>query len=320
MKRFSQILILFLVIALTGAGCSWFGGDGKILPAGPRPANFDGLNPDEAAKKINFVPGSQIEIRQTYLGLGAQLAEQLSDGDKTNVRIITIERFAPMNYANLSWQLSQNVETEESKNARADYEEQLANLAEDQNPPEEPELITERQTVVGSLDEIDLKNSHKLLLPAYWPTGEASVNGLSAIWVSDDVYRELTRTKVSTIYFGILDSALFGAMSSAKEFADSINALRGETAKVADKVDVDLVNADEPSNWSLMVNGEEVEVEVIKARNWFGEIVVLDNPQNPLILKMTFNPVSAGALDLVSGTTFLKALLGYEVTQLNGVE
>jgi hypothetical protein len=301
------------MVSVVGAGCFSLKKDNvsKILPAGPRPANFDGVSSEEASKRINFVPGSQIEIRQTYLGTGARLAEELSNGDKTGVRIITIERFAPANYANLNWSLSQDVETQMSILARTAYEAGETDI--------KPEIETERLTVVGSIKNIDLKNSHKLFLPAYWPTDQAEIAGLSAIWASVDVLEEL-QTKNSTIYFGILDSALFGAMSTAKEFADSINALNKDMAQVSSKVEVDLVKADEPSDWELMVNGEKVTVQVIKARNWFGEIVVLNNPQNPLILKMTFNPDSAEALDQSSGTGLLKSLLGYEITQLNGVQ
>jgi len=321
MKRTIAIVAFLAFLAVLGAGCLWFNNDdNKILPAGPRPADLQDITPEEASKRINFVPGSQIEIRQTYLGVGAQLAEQLSEGDKSGVRIITVERFAPMNLAGIRWQLSQNMETDESQAARAKYNEALKNQKEGESAPEEPQAVTERRTVVGSLSDINLKNTHKLFLPAYWPTDAGNIPDLSAIWVSADVYEELKGTKNSTIYFGILDSVLFGAMSSAQEFAKAIDALRNDSAQVSAKVDVDLVRAEDPSEWDLMVNGEQVKVQVIKANNWFGEIVVLDNPQNPLILKMTFNPVSAGALDLISGTAFLKTLLGYEVTQLNGVQ
>lgn len=314
MNRVFLVVAVFITVSIIGAGCFSLKKEkvAQILPAGPRPADFSGVSAEEAAKRINFVPGSQIEIRQTYLGMGAKQAEELSNGDKTGVRIITVERFAPGNYANLNWSLSQEVETQASIKARNAYEAGETDV--------KPEPETERLTVVGSLKNIDLKNSHKLFLPAYWPTDQAEISGHSAIWVSADVLEELQKTKNSTIYFGILDSALFGAMNTAKEFADSIQALRQDASEASVKTELDLVKAEDPSDWELMVNGEKVKVQVIKANNWFGEIVVLNNPQNPLILKMTFNPISAGALDLFSGTGFLKSLLGYEVTQLNGVQ
>ncbi len=314
MKRALFTIIILIGISIIGAGCFAFKKEKatQILPAGPRPADLVGISPEEASKRINFVPGSQIEIRQTYLGLGAQQAEELSNGDKTGVRIITVERFAPGNYANLNWSLSQEVETQESIQAQTAYETGEIDI--------KPEVKNERLTVVGSLKNIDLKNSHKLFLPAYWPTNQAEINGLSAIWVGTDVLEELQKTKNSTIYFGILDSALFGDMDTAKEFANAIQALRQDASIASDKTEIDLAKAEDASNWDLMVNGEKVTVQVIKARNWFGEIIVLNNPQNPLILKMTFNSDSMKTLASVSGVDFLKSLLSYEVTQLNGVQ
>ena len=320
MKRIIEILAFFALLVVLGAGCLWFNNDTKILPTGPRPADLDSVSPEEAAKRINFVAGSQIEIRQTYLGEGAQEAEKLSDGDKSGVRIITIERFAPMNSTNLRWQLSQDVETQESINARNSYDAAIKNPEDNEQTPDEPLVTTDRQTVVGSLVDINLKNSHKLFLPAYWPTGEGRASDLSAIWASADVYEEIKGTKNSTIYYGILDSALFGAMSIAKEFSVATDALKKDSASISNKVDIDLTQAEEASDWDLMVNGKEIKVQVIKARNWFGEIVVLNNPQNPLILKMTFDPSAVPTLDSNNGTAFLKTLLGYEVTQLNGVQ
>jgi hypothetical protein len=43
---------------------------------------------------------------------------------------------------------------------------------------------------------------------------------------------------------------------------------------------------------------------------------VLNNPQNPLIVKMTLNPASASAVNLTQGLSALKNVFGYEVTNL----
>lgn len=321
-----KALVLFLLIVFLGAGCVWFKGKvadiPKMMPSGPRLADFDGLTPEQAAKNINFVPGSQIELRQTYLGMGAKLADNLAGDDKEGVRIITLERFAPFNYANLSWKLSRRVETQESISAREEYE------SSDQSQPigqviktNPPETETEMVAVQGGLESINLENSHALYLPAYWPSERAQAKSTSAIWLSEDVYKELTTTRNSTIYYGILDENLFGAMKLAKQFADSVAALKNKAQQESKNTEVELVRADEDfTDWTLKVNGQDITVQVFKARNWFGEMVVLNNPQNPLILKMTLNPLALGALDLLDGGVFLQSLLGYEVTRLEGVQ
>ncbi len=321
-----KVLVLLLLIIFLGAGCVWFKDKvadiPKIVPSGPRLADFDGLTPEQAAKNINFVPGSQIELRQTYLGIGAKLADSLAGDDKEGVRIITLERFAPFNYANLSWKLSRRVETQESVSAREEYE------GENQNQPigqviktNPPETETEMVAVQGGLEDINLDNAHALYLPAYWPSERASAQSTSAIWLSEDVYKELTTTRNSTIYYGILDENLFGAMKLAKQFADSVAALKNKAQQESKNTEVELVRADEDfTDWTLKVNGQDITVQVFKARNWFGEMVVLNNPQNPLILKVTLNPLALGALDLLDGGVFLQSLLGYEVTRLEGVQ
>lgn len=312
MRIKASIFVILLGVMALGAGCDWgktvisnITGSGQ--PAGPRLASFDGLSPADASKNINFVPGSQVEMRQTYLGLGAKLADKLSGDSKDGVRIITIERFAPMRVANIKWKLSRLVETSASVNARS------------KGTATEP--VTEMQTVAGGLENIDLTSTHKLYPPAYWPTESIPAKSTSAIWVSNEVFEELSRTKTATVYFGITDQFLFGALNTAKQFSSAIDALKGEAKKIENKTDVDLTQADaELAEWPLNVNGKDIKVQVIKARNWFGEIVILNNPQNPLILKMTFNPLTKGVLDIVAGDGFLQTLLGYEITRLDNVQ
>lgn len=254
-----------LALVLVGAGCSWIKGKtsdiSSVIPAGPKPANFEGATPAEAAKRINFVPGSQLEIRQTYLGTGAKLADALAGDNKDGVRIVTLERFAPMVYAKLGWKLSRQTTT------------------------------TGMQTVKGNIENIDLKNSHKLYPPAYWPSETIDAKDTSAIWLSKDTFDELTKTKHATLYYGLTDSLLYGDLKTAKEFAEAITALNDQVGEASKKTDPDWAKADDDySDWTLKVNGQDVKVQVMKVRNWFGEIVVLNNPQNPLIIKITFNP------------------------------
>lgn len=319
MRIKTGIFIALLGVLTFGAGCNWGKAvisniTGSEQPAGPRLAEFDGLNAADASKNINFVAGSQIEMRQTYLGLGAKLADKLSGDNKEGVRIITIERFAPKKVANLKWKLSRKVETDASIKARQAYE-------NGGSKGTAPEVVTEMRTVAGSIENVDLTTTHKLFPPAYWPTEAIHSRGTSAIWVSDEVFEELTKTKTATVYFGITDQMLFGALKTANQFSDAIDKLKGETTKVEGKTDVDLTQAEaELAEWPLSVNGKDIKVQVIKARNWFGEIVILNNPQNPLILKMTFNPITKGLINLIGGDGFLQSLLGYEITRLDNVQ
>ncbi|MBU2566019.1 hypothetical protein KKG46_00480 [Patescibacteria group bacterium] len=312
-----KIFTLIIFLAVLGAGCAWFGSNGNIGPiaAGPRPADLEDVSPEEASKRINFVVGSQIEMVQSTV------VENHDSDNKEGVRIITIDRFAPMYYANLNWKLSLDAETQDSIQARRQYDQDLEEDNLGDNPAPAPEIVTERQTVVGTVDQLDLNKSHNLFLPAYWPPDEVEANGNSGIWLSDEVYEEIKRTGDSTIYFGMADSSLFGLMGQSTEFANAIKDLQKDLSAISGKIDPDLTTVTtEVADWPLYVNGKEVTVRVIKASNWFGDMVILDNKQNPLILKMTFNPQATSALESSGNKVLLESLLSYEVTRLSGVQ
>jgi len=288
-----------------------------MLPAGPRPADLDNVSPAEASRRINFVAGSQIEMRQLLPGNASTTVNNQAADNKEGIRIVTVEHFAPMVYAQLNWKLGQKYETQASKDARAAYE----RLPAKTRPAQPPKPVMELQNVIGLLQNISLKDSHRLWSPAYWPPEPVNADFSSAIWVSQSVFEELTKTHDSTVYFGYLDNSLYGVMQSAQPFAEAVGRLRAEVKKIEDKVDPDqTVSETEFADWPLLVNGKQATVQVIKARSWYGDIVVLNNPQNPLILKMTLNPKDAGVLQNVSPDGFLQTLLGYEVTELNGVQ
>ncbi|MBU2613667.1 hypothetical protein KJ925_04415 [Patescibacteria group bacterium] len=311
-RLLAQSAFVLIALAVAGWGC--------IRPfdrlaeyAGPKVSTFGDDSPAEVAQKINFVPGSIIETRQTFLGFGAKLAAALAGEGKEGARIIVVSRFAPMNVADVEWRLVTRVEAESSIAARE--------AAKKKNEPEpEPEMVD--QVSQGGIGGFDLVDAHSLYLPAFWPEqGGAPSLGTSGIWLSDDVFQSLSRNRVATLDFGLLDATINGAIAKVAGFREAFAALQKQVTDVGDRTDVFKLDAEaELASWPLRVNGEDVDVEVIKARNWFGEIVVLNNRQNPLVLKATLNPVASGAGELFSGLGTLKALVGYEVTELRDVQ
>lgn len=304
-------VLVFLVFL--GWGCNWFKPAAlrvpEMLPAGPRPADLDNVTPADASKRINLVQGSQVMLRQTYLGQSAKQEDEKAAGSMENVRIVTIERFAPENVASLSWKLNQRVETDASKKAREEYLQTKPSA----RPEKEPEAVTEIMTVVGGISDLNLKDGHGLYLPAYWPTEKAYSQDTSGIWLSRVVYEELTKTHVSTVYANLFDQGFSARIGQSLEFSQALAAVAAEKNKIENKIDPDLMTAEtEFSDWTLKINGKDVNVQVLKAKNWYGEIVVLNNPQNPLILKFNLDPAVSNP--------FLQTLMGYEITELSGIE
>lgn len=306
----AQSAFVLIAFAVAGWGC--------IRPfdrlaeyAGPTTSTFGDESPSEATKKINFVPGSVIETRQTFLGFGAKLAAALAGEDKEGTRIIVLKRFAPMNIADVEWKLATMVEAESSIAARAEARKQKK---------AEPEPIMVEQVSQGTISGFNLVDGHSLYLPAFWPESPAATAlGTSGIWLSDDVFQSLSRNYIATLDFGLLDATINGTIAKLAGFREAFAALQGQVEKAEGRTDVFKLEG-EISEWSLKVNGKDVKVEVIKARTWFGDIVVLNNRQNPLVLKATLNPVASGTGELFTGVGTLKALVGYEVTELFDVQ
>ncbi|MFH1077751.1 MAG: hypothetical protein V1745_00500 [Patescibacteria group bacterium] len=312
-RLLAQSTFVLIAFAVAGWGC--------IRPfdrlaeyAGPTTSTFGDESPAEVTKKINFVPGSVIEMRQTFLGFGAKLAAALAGEDKEGTRIIVLKRFAPMNIADVEWKLATMVESESSIAARAEARKQKK---------AEPEPVMVEQVSQGTISGFNLVDGHSLYLPAFWPEDKttATALGTSGIWLSDDVFQSLSRNHIATLDFGMLDATINGTVAKLAGFREAFAALQGQVEKAGSRTDVFKLEGEaEVSEWPLKVNGKDVKVEVIKARTWFGDIVVLNNRQNPLVLKATLNPVASGTGDLFTGVGTLKALVGYEVTELIDVQ
>lgn len=301
MKKFSAFFATLLALGLVGAGCP-----SSLLkpvpqlsaPSAPKLASFENLTSAQAAEKIAFVGGNVIVMKQGFKGIAGQLIEKLGFGGGEGERDIVLRGFAPAVKADLEWKLTAHVPPN----------------------PKDPTDSGIRQTT-GVITGANLLTSHKLYLPGYWVEGEQGSKDASVIWLSQDVFEDLSKSKFGTLDFGILDLEQTGALKIAQDLSQALNKFRTTVERASAKKDVYDIEADpEPSDWPLIVNGKNVTVQVIKARNWFGEIVVLNSKKNPLVLKVTLNPLAIAAIDSASGGSLLKYGLGYEITELKDIQ
>jgi hypothetical protein len=318
--RFSRLLAGFALVALMGAGCDW-----RSLPLVERfaPASTStvalGGTPLEAAKAIQFLPGDTFEVRQTVFGFGAFLPDLL--GSKDGVRMVTITRFAPANFANFSWTVTTEKETKASIDARTAYERDL-----EQNPrgigekvavPPVPQM--ERVTASGTVMDVSLKTPHSAYLPAYWSPGLNNLmNEKSGIWLSEDAFMELVRTRHTILNLGVFDAEANQAAKNVADLKTTLDRLRKQANEDSKFQDLTLLEA-EPDfiEYPLEVNGRTVMVSAIKAKNWFGEVIILNSAQNPMILKVTMNPLAASASDAIGGNVaLLDKMYGYEISNI----
>jgi len=305
MPRNITIVSILCLTLILGAGC---GKKDVVSPDGN--VNTDvlaSLNAEEAAKAIVFKKGSSLVIQQTAVPFEGNV---YFDESKKSERYVEVESFNPTGQTQLNWQSEHFVETDASKAAREEFE-----TGEREDGAEPPEKEYDRVVTSGKLTSVKLEKPHELSLPVNWKAEEDNTRS-SAIWVSRDAFKELSGTRSSTIYLDAVEAANIATLGSA-DLQRAVSSLRESVRGVANRTDVDSMNVEgDVVNWPIIVNDEAIKVQAVKARNWFGEIVVLNNPNNPLILKFEFNPnvegIEAGSEEM----NIIRGLLGYEVTEI----
>ena len=316
----SRLCVALSLAASMGFGCRG-SAPSTVEVTGPKPAVFENVSPKDAAAKINFTAGNILLIRQGFTGLASSIAAKFGFGVDEGVRTVVIKSFAPSQRADVEWKLTSKVETAASIKARADFEKKKKPVGIGEAELKAPEPVYQTREVTGSVLKANLQSAHSLFLPAAWPEGITDAYGSGIIWLSSDVYENLVKSKQSTLDLGLFEPSISKTLESVGEFKTALGKLKGQVDQVGDRQDVYLFTADpDLTDWKLKVNGADVTVQVFKAHSWFGEIVVLNNPQNPLVLKVTVNPLSSGILDLVSGKSAFKDFLGYEVTELKDIQ
>jgi hypothetical protein len=288
-----------LAIALVlGGGCF---GKKNANPGSAEPPS----SAETAASPVILRGGSSFLIQQEAIAFEGKfdLVEP-----KQNKRRVTLASFQPGVSTNIDWEWNQLVLTDEAKSALKAYE-------DGGKQGDAPKPSYGQIQGGGTLSDIGLK-SHDLSLPAEWDVGDR-VDRAGTLFVSGDVYQELSRTGYSTVFIDVANAARMAVGGDEaqnaflKEIADRAKSLDGKT-------EVDLMKA-EPGrvDYPVKINGMDSTVKAIKAKNWYGEILVLDDPQNPLVLRFDFNPDLEGIKASEHDVKVLKGLLSYSVTEIN---
>lgn len=304
-SKTSLLACLCAGLILTGLGCS----------KGSTIENTTDSQAQDSAKQVEFIAGDTFVIKQNIYGLGSFLSGL---GSETGgARNVTITRFAPGYGASLDWNMTLKSESASSVAARDAYAQDLKDGKATGLPPK-PEF---NETVTsGSIQNINLRGSHSAYFPSYWEATSTLLNEeRSAIWLSEDGYQELTRTGRTVLNYGIFDESFERAtkgFATVKQAMDEFRKKADEAATA--NTDLTLMQVDpSETKYELMVNGEKKTVSIIKARNWFGEVWILNNQQNPMILKAKLNPFKSSVGDAIAGNEeFFNQFFGFEVTDI----
>ncbi len=295
-RTWTAILAVSLIVVLVGFGCA------KKHPAGT------GSSAANGSASLVFKKDSKIVLEQTaFLFEGApQIVDPSHDK-----RDIVLTAFHPGIDADLSWQITQLVLTDESKKAQQAF-------VDHGSTGTAPEAKYGQLMGAGTLPGVDLRSTHHLGTPLSWAIGEGAPSRSSEIWVSEDVYRELSRTQSSTVYLDIPLEGVLSAAAGSPSLLKLVTDIKAHATSVGDRTDADLMKVTEKlAAYPIKVNGKDATVPVIKAKNWYGEITVLDTPQNPLVLAFDFHPPMDGITAKPEDVKLLNGLLSYQIIEID---
>lgn len=186
------------------------------------------------------------------------------------------------------------------------------------DPERSMTLAWKTASATGVLELGAYDGARAMLLPAFWIEGEASAEANGGLWLSRAAYDDLTIGAGATEWrLGLAENA-FAALSKA---LTTFNALAAKLSASATSTPLAspftirktaLVEA-----YPMTVDGRIVLVRAVKASGWFGEFLILENRENPLILKATVNPLAEPALKALESAEVRWEELGYEITSIS---
>lgn len=241
-------------------------------------------------------PGMQIGLVTTTLG-GLAPRTSVNPNELGGGMLVTVQKIQPGESVTVTWQQA-------VKHELPPVDSEPAVGVGTPEPTPVTEIVIEEGTITAS----GLDSAHAALLPLYWPLSEADTTETSLMWLSQEAFEELKRSRQTLWSADVLTR--FTHLP-----AWVIEQLNEETAdrELYLTAESDLVDFD------MTVGEQRVRLQAIRAFDDFGnEYIILDNAENPLIVKFKFNAVSTGAVGIDAGIwTLIKAVFsGYQIVEI----
>ena len=168
----------------------------------------------------------------------------------------------------------------------------------------------------GTLAMGAFAGAHAMLLPAFWQPGATTAEGNGGLWLSRAAYGELNAKGETEWRLGLADNALSTLSSAFKTFNAVSAGLFGSATAAPELSPFTVKKTGEVDAFPLMLDGRVELVRAVTASSWFADFVILDNPDDPLILKVSVNPAASPALRALEPAKVRWDELGYEITSV----
>ena len=169
----------------------------------------------------------------------------------------------------------------------------------------------------GTVTAAGRAEADEMLLPAFWKEGDVSVSGNGIVWLSKDAFAGLKADGVTEWRLGLPGEKTVGTVDAALKAFNSISAsLSGTASASATSTPFTLRKTGSSANFPLPWNGGSATFRVIFASSWFADYAILDNAENPLILRVSVHPLALTALDKLQPLGVDAKAVGYEVVSL----
>ncbi len=299
----STIIITLGLFLLAGTGCvSQTSIDEKIARI--------------SAEQLGLSQGAIIELDQTIFGIAVDQLEWIVTGVQT--RTVSIERWVQGQSVALRWFTVKRKESQTSIDTQAVYDAQYGTLAIGEKAPPRPKKEYEEVTTAGSISSERLDDATELLVPYFWQEGEEQRTDTSLIWITPSQYDELVNTRSTDLNLGLFDDDLSSTLAIRDQITGLLNWIKQKTVETASQKDLLRVQSRKSwGNYSLMVDGVATTVRTIEAGNTFGHYTILANRDNPVILKLSLNPISFGSINPFSMNALTQGFVGYRITSID---
>jgi hypothetical protein len=178
-------------------------------------------------------------------------------------------------------------------------------------------LTWSADSATGTISLVNRGDAKAMLLPAFWTTGDVQASGNGGLWLSPSSYSELASLGKTEWRLGVAENVISPLSAALRKFNDLSARIFGSTTDTRISSPFTVTKTAVLEAYPLKVDGQIVRVRAVKAASWFAEFLILENPDNPLILKTTVNPLAAPALKAFETTKIRWNESSYELTSIS---